>query len=233
MRRLLRFLVTLYPHEWRRRYEAEFDALLESLPPSWSHVFNVAGGVVSMRMRSPLTILTIGLVAGGVLGGVLFITTRGEVFESKADVLVDATVFLRLDANGRPVTVERALAPLSARERQRVAIEFRVELADGTPVKSGQTLLRLTGRQSSPVAAQQLVQRLINGVESVTSSVVVVNGPSVPGQPISPQLPATLNVLAVINSATQGLFVGYLWLSALTRKCAILDLGRALAPARV
>jgi hypothetical protein len=164
-----------------------------------------------MRMKSPLTILTIGLVAGALLGGVSIIT-RGEIFESTADVLVDARDFLRLDAKGRPLAVERALEPLSSRERGRVGIEFRIELAPGTPVKSGQTLLRLTARDGSAAAAQRLSQRLVEGVESVTNAAVVLNGPSLPAGPIFPKLPATFSVFGVVNSATQGLFIGYLWL---------------------
>lgn len=210
MRRLLGLLVKLYPHEWRRRYEDEFVALLEALPLRWAHVFNVAVGAVSMRMKSPLAILTICLIAGALLGAAM--PRRSEVYESKADVLVDAVAIRTLDANGHPLAVERALEPLSSRERSRVGIEFRVELADGTPVKSGQTLLRLAGRDASPVAAQRLVQRLISGVERGTNAAVVLNGPSLAAEPTSPRLPTTFVVFRIVNSATQGLFIGYLWL---------------------
>lgn len=211
MRRLLDYLVRLYPQEWRHRYEDEFHALLDDVPLRWMHVFDVARGAVSMRMRSPLAILTIGLIAGAVLGGVSVIT-RGEVFESEANVLVDAREFLRLDENGRPQALDRVLEPLSSRERERVAIEFRVELAGGTPVPRGRTLLRLSGRNGTAAAAQRLVQRLVDGVEGVTKDAVVVNEPSLPSSPKFPRLPATFSVLGVVNSAAQGLLIGYLWL---------------------
>jgi hypothetical protein len=43
----------LYPDAWRRRYGAEFDALLEESGGSWMSVANVMRGALTMRIRKP------------------------------------------------------------------------------------------------------------------------------------------------------------------------------------
>jgi len=73
MKRVIRFIVRLYPARWRRRYGVEFDALLGDMSPGWRDPFDVLKGAVQMQM----TIGSLGksaavfgaacaLVAGGV-----------------------------------------------------------------------------------------------------------------------------------------------------------------------
>lgn len=52
MRRTVRFLARLYPSRWRKRYGAEFDALLEDAPPSPRHAFDVLCGALKMQMKN-------------------------------------------------------------------------------------------------------------------------------------------------------------------------------------
>jgi hypothetical protein len=50
MKRVLRFIVWLYPAPWRQRYGAEFDALLGDISPGLRDLFDVLKGALEMQM---------------------------------------------------------------------------------------------------------------------------------------------------------------------------------------
>jgi hypothetical protein len=50
MKRVIRFIVWLYPAPWRRRYGAEFDALLGDISPGLRDLFDVLKGALEMQM---------------------------------------------------------------------------------------------------------------------------------------------------------------------------------------
>src|SRR5580704_2391809 len=52
MRRALKALISLYPKTWRNRYQNEFCALLDDVPPTWRTLFNVFGGALKMQMTA-------------------------------------------------------------------------------------------------------------------------------------------------------------------------------------
>ena len=52
MRRWIREAARLYPTAWRRRYGAEFDALLEDVQPDFRELSNVLRGAIAMRIRN-------------------------------------------------------------------------------------------------------------------------------------------------------------------------------------
>lgn len=66
MKRVIRFLARLYPATWRRRYGAEFDALLEDESPTVGSAMNVLLGAVRAHVAylGPLTISAIALACG-------------------------------------------------------------------------------------------------------------------------------------------------------------------------
>ncbi|HYA18537.1 MAG TPA: hypothetical protein VEF06_13785 [Bryobacteraceae bacterium] len=49
---MARFLIRLYPAQWRARYGEEFQALLEDAPPRWSSLFDLFGGAMKMQLSS-------------------------------------------------------------------------------------------------------------------------------------------------------------------------------------
>jgi hypothetical protein len=73
MRRILKFLAGLYPAEWRRRYGAEYEALLEEREPQWRDVMDVAWSGLKMRatsrdfVRIVLPCALVGVFATGVM----------------------------------------------------------------------------------------------------------------------------------------------------------------------
>jgi hypothetical protein len=52
MKRAMRLLSRLYPSSWRKRYGAEFDALLEDSMPSVHDTFDVLCGALKMQMTT-------------------------------------------------------------------------------------------------------------------------------------------------------------------------------------
>jgi hypothetical protein len=68
MKRAMRFLARLYPSNWRQRYGAEFDALLEDTAPSARGVFDVFWSALRMQM----TTWNLGRITlAGLLAGIL------------------------------------------------------------------------------------------------------------------------------------------------------------------
>jgi hypothetical protein len=74
MRRVLRFLIYLYPAWWRRRYGLELEALLEDSGSRWRDVWDLFRGAIAMRMQmsrwSFVRIVIVCGIAGLVLAGV-------------------------------------------------------------------------------------------------------------------------------------------------------------------
>jgi hypothetical protein len=52
MKRTLKFLARAYPPSWRKRYGAEFDALLEDATPSVRDAFDILFGALKMQMTT-------------------------------------------------------------------------------------------------------------------------------------------------------------------------------------
>jgi hypothetical protein len=70
MKRLSWLVAKLYPKTWRRRYEAEFQALLEEVSPGWRTFFDVLWSGVVMRVRAWKAgpILAAMAIVGGLVG---------------------------------------------------------------------------------------------------------------------------------------------------------------------
>src|SRR5258708_4679717 len=50
MRRLIGLAAYLYPAEWRRRYGAEFQCLLDDAPPTWRDLLDVVRAGLKLRL---------------------------------------------------------------------------------------------------------------------------------------------------------------------------------------
>jgi capsular polysaccharide biosynthesis protein len=64
----MRLFARLYPASWRNRYEAEFNALLENVDPSWRTSLDILKGAVAMQLR---TFSFRKLIAAACLSGLL------------------------------------------------------------------------------------------------------------------------------------------------------------------
>lgn len=80
MKHLARFLISLYPAQWRERYGEEFEALLEDKPPTLSILFDLIKGATKMHLSVPtfaklaLVLSVMGLLTG--LGISYLVTPR-------------------------------------------------------------------------------------------------------------------------------------------------------------
>jgi hypothetical protein len=76
MKRWIRLAAWLYPVEWRKRYIAEFDVLLEDASLRWSDLGDVIRGAAVMQMTSWMTYWKMAMLsglAGAILaGGIAF-----------------------------------------------------------------------------------------------------------------------------------------------------------------
>ena len=100
MKRFMEFAVKLYPAEWRKRYEAEFSALLEDMNPNWRTLLDAFGGAVAMQLRS----LRFGTIVAlmGLIGFLLALLPSYFLTDEYA-----ATVILKIQpqpAGDRPVS---------------------------------------------------------------------------------------------------------------------------------
>lgn len=71
MKRILQFVVRLYPAPWRDRYVSEFEALLEDLSPNWWDVLDVLKGALVMQIRSLGVIAASFAFLGGLVAGLV------------------------------------------------------------------------------------------------------------------------------------------------------------------
>ena len=80
VRRWIRIASRLYPSRWRRRYGAEFDALLEDTRPTLKNALDVAWGALEMHMKmltfSKLAVLC--GVSGAILAAVMAVRMPGK-----------------------------------------------------------------------------------------------------------------------------------------------------------
>lgn len=205
MKRLLFWLVRLYPSEWRSRYGPELEALLEDAPPRWSHVIDITFEALVMHLKRPLTVLTLGALVGTIVGASAM-WPHAKVFWSRAEVYFPGDNLHARDSSGR----YRVIDVLAGLERREAGLEFRHVFANGTAVPAGDTLIRIGGRGTSPTEAQRTARRLVARLEGLSESAVVVSDPSLPGGPHA-QVPRW-SWVGLMNSAAHGLFVAYLLL---------------------
>jgi hypothetical protein len=99
VKRVIRFIVWLYPARWRRRYGAEFDALLEDVNPSLRDLFDVLKGALEMQM-------TIGTLAkNAAVFGAACALLAGGVSLTLPDVYRSWVLIHVRTADGQPATL--------------------------------------------------------------------------------------------------------------------------------
>jgi hypothetical protein len=92
MKRLVRFLIRLYPANWRERYGEEFDALLEDSSPGWSGIFDLMKGAVKMQLSVPaFPKLALILSLGGLLCGLAVSFLLTPIYISEAALKLTAS----------------------------------------------------------------------------------------------------------------------------------------------
>jgi len=134
MKRVIRFVVGLYPARWRRRYGVEFDALLGDIIPRWRDLFDVLKGALEMQIRIGTLGKSVAVfgVACALLAGAVSLTLS-DMYRSlvlihvqKAEVQTSTLVAYRSELTH---AVDRALSQeslLSIMEREHLYERERV-----------------------------------------------------------------------------------------------------------
>ena len=217
MRRALQSLISLYPKAWRHRYQDEFNALLDDVPPTWKTFFDVLGGALKMQIKgwSPWKIVAAcGLV--GMLASGAFTLTIPKRYVSTAVINASEK---ELESSIRRVESRSSLTHLIveenlyATERARIPIEDVVE-----QMKRKDILVRAVGGQAFTVSfssadagqAQRTTQRL--ATQLVDGNIGTVVDPArLPVTPVGPRLSRNLVmglIAGIVIGSLYALFAG-------------------------
>ena len=90
MRRWIRAAARLYPPQWRRRYGAEFEALLEDAPADLREFFNVLGGALTMRMTTMKGVLELAgaMALAGAVAAVAIAVASPRIYVATATLRI-------------------------------------------------------------------------------------------------------------------------------------------------
>ena len=175
MKRVLRFLIYLYPAWWRRRYGRELEALLEDSGSRWRDVWDLLRGAIEMQM-SKWTFAAIVVAcgfAGLALAGVLAYsmpyqyqsTAILKVPVAETDTLLPETAAAALSRallvriiqdEGLYLREQKAMPMEDVIERMRRAILIR---------PAGRNLVAVRFIDPDPSTAQHVTQRLAGRFE--------------------------------------------------------------------
>jgi hypothetical protein len=86
---IARFLIRLYPANWRARYGEEFEALLEDSSPGWPATLDLLKGAIKMQLSVPaFPKLALMLSITGLLIGLLVSAVLTPIYVSSAEMQI-------------------------------------------------------------------------------------------------------------------------------------------------
>ena len=224
------FLPRLYPAAWRRRYEAEFGALLEDITPSWKDVFDVLKGALQMHFANSRTLrfaMAFGLLGAIVAGitafalpdrfvatGTMTVQSQDSPGASKAAMTLDLakSVFTRpaltqIIEKHDLYRSERAGQPLEdVVEQMRRDISVQIKPANAIEVSFVHS-----DRHKAQQVTADILDRFVkeNLIRKVNSTLQVINTPSLPQDPISPNR-ATIAAIGLCGGALLGIAIAWI-----------------------
>jgi hypothetical protein len=212
----IQWAIRCYPSAWRKRYGAEFAALLEDVGPGWRDWWDVARGGLKMRLKwNFATVMAVcGLLGAAVAGGWVYrvpdqyISTA--VFRAVLpEGMTEAQFSQQLQRAQTQVLSRTSLAEMIQRrdldlykkDRQRITMEDVVQGMRNRDIKI-QPLRDVNGRYSNAFAisfaysngekAQQVTQQLLAAFiaqlphDGAWVKAEVLDPPTLPASPASP-----------------------------------------------
>jgi capsular polysaccharide biosynthesis protein len=204
------WLIGLYPAAWRKRYRAEFEALLEDVGPGWRDGWDVARGGLQMRLKWNFATVTAACaLLGAAAAGGWSLRTQDQ-YVSTAVLRVEPmagsawTIELQkaqTEILGRVSIVEIIQAEdLYREERTRLPVEDVVQemrnryirivpirqLGNGSTAPAFAISFAYPDRQKAQRVTQRIVAAFIERLPQAGSSVEVLDPPTLPEQPASP-----------------------------------------------
>jgi uncharacterized protein involved in exopolysaccharide biosynthesis len=221
------FLPRLYPAAWRRRYEVEFGALLEDITPSWKDAFDVLKGALQMHFANSRTLrfaTAFGLLGAIVAGLTAFAlpdrfvatgTMTVQYQDSPGASKAETTLELARSVFSRPALTqiiekhdlyrsERAGRPLEeVVDKMRRDISLQV-----TPANSIEVSFVHNDRRKAQLVTAEILDRFVkeNLIRKVNSTLQVIDTPSLPQAPISPNR-TTIAVIGLCGGALLGIAI--------------------------
>jgi hypothetical protein len=178
MRKVLHWLVRLYPQAWRERYEAEFHAMLDELAPRWKDVLDVFREAVTMQITRGLTFqaLAFGIATAAI--GVVALKIMPVPYESQATTSMRTAYLTQPVAEEMKTLIDRVLSKrnmvqvmetfnLYPELRTRRQSEKALERIRGSirisnlPSSSHLVLTSITFRYSDPDVATRVNRQLV------------------------------------------------------------------------
>jgi hypothetical protein len=235
MKRVIHWIVGLYPACWRRRYGVEFDALLGDIRPGWPEVIDLLRGAIEMQiaMGTVGKSLAIFGVAGALIAGAVSLTisdkyrssilirvqqaqavTR-EAYVSELEGVVgdalDRKSLLAIMEKENLYERERARKPMDdVIHKMRNDISIRLKGADALEVSfDGADAAR--ARETTAELVAKLIGATLHRREAGTLTMAVLQRLEVQDEPTTPQRPVSPNRIAVTGFGLgAGLLLGAL-----------------------
>ena len=250
MKRWIRWAARLYPAEWRMRYGAEFDVLLNDATLRWRDLADVIRGAAIMRMTTWMSYWKMAVlagIAGAVVAGVAFAihdqyvcTAALMLNRSTRAQFAETLQRAGLEVLGRDNLVELISDPrldLYRQERARYPIQQVAEdvfrkhvhvVPYASSVEPGGQAFRIFFEYPDRIKARAVVAELVDEFRQQMAR--NPGGPtlSILETPITPEAPVYPNRLAIlILGAIAGMLLGLISLKIWrrTRTYAVVTLG--------
>jgi LPS O-antigen subunit length determinant protein (WzzB/FepE family) len=203
MRQLIRWTARLYPAPWRDRYGEELDALIEDIRPQWKDLFNVLLGALRMQMTTWNSVKLVSAVAlaGALLAGV-FAFRIPERYVSTAVVRIAPAGQADSDRQGTLVRLKQMTNQIVSRDK---ALRIRLFQAQGGRGPAFIISCEYPDKQK----AQAVVCALVSLFAS-EKILEILDPPSTPQQPISPNRPMIVAV-GLFGGAVLGSLAALVW----------------------
>ena len=230
MRKLLNFVMLVYPRWWRERYADEFHALSEDARFRTADYIDIVVSALGVRMNvlsgKPAWKLLTACGVVGTLAGAGFALLWPRSYQSSAIIRV-GDAHSQTEEFARALwktalssgTMDRIIRVNSLYEGDSISQDeklARFRRATGLSIlREGENVIMVQHVGSSPTTAQRVTEALVNAVKSASPpsvKVELIDAPSLDKDPISP------NVLNLILTGTLGGLLCGLLLVALTAR---------------
>ena len=225
MRRAVRWAMRLYPGAWRRRYGAEFEALLEDVRPGGRELWDVAAGGLKMQMLGwtwRKTAAAFALAGAAVAGAVaartpnVYVSTavvrmgsgpeaRRGLARAEGDVLSRSSLAAIIQQRGL-YPEERKRQPLEDIVQAMRNRHIRIAPVEGGLAVSFSYPDRATAQQVTGDLTSRLLESAVTGRNPMRLE--VLNGASLPEAPVSPNRPAIVGAGLAAGLALGFVFLG-------------------------
>jgi hypothetical protein len=209
MKRFLHLAARLYPSWWRRRYAAEFAALIDDVNPGWRELLDLMNGALAMQIRTLRMIPVFCILAGIAVGGLIAMGMPARYSTSATILLKGPDV---PNAESIRAAIQKRLAELQLTGAERSStISFRRATGGSDPT---QTIVKLTYMDRNPAQAQHVVEKLAGAFAGPVGggeiSSEILEAPILTTTPVRPDYAKPVAFGGIVGLAAGGLMAMFL-----------------------